>query len=365
MKRVTIIGTMSFLAIVIGFIFSARSQNSAEELMASGNALLKNGAYSEAIGMFHKIVSIEPKNFEAQFNLAYAYQQADQYDKAVVEYNRAISLEPKNPDCWANLGYVYEKLGKTNKAVDAITRSINLNPGNVDTRMNLAALYEESGALIQAATQYEGVIKTDGSRGSAYSGVARCMTQKGNIAGAKKYLAEAITVDANNADAHWLLGNILWKKENKNAEALKEYEIAVRLDENSQVYYENLALLQEEMGKKDDALVTWKKYLIYLNEALKKEEVKNHIDKLENGDAVSGGKSEATLSNEQAAQEHSAHTQELINDLRKKDKPDARRIEPQTVDIGPDLDNIGTDTGSIVDIREEARKKAESKKDTR
>jgi tetratricopeptide (TPR) repeat protein len=363
MKKAKLISIMSVLAVMCALVMPAFSQGSVEELMASGNALLKNGAYTEAIGTFRKVVGMEPRNFEAQYNLAFAYMQAERYDKAIAEFKRALSLEPRNAECWANIGFAYERQGKNSMAADAINRSVELNPSNVESRMNLAGMYENANAFDKAIAQYEAAIKTDGSRGDAYCGVARCMTEKGNIPGAKKYLSEAIAKDVNNAEAHWLMGNILWKKENKQGDALKEYEISVRLDQNSQVFYENLAKLQEEMGKKDDAIATLKKYLIYLNEAAKKEEVQGHIDRLERGETtVSTQKADSKEARMQAAEQNNERMQELKKELRKNEQPEAnKRMETQPVDINADFNN--KDTSATLDLRKEAKKKAEAKKE--
>lgn len=358
MKSPVPVAILSMLAVATLLVVPAQSQNSVEELMASGDNLLKNGAYTEAISVFRQITSKEPRNFEAQANLAFAYLEAERYDKAVVEYNKAISLDPRNAECWANVGFAYEKLGKTGKAADAIARSVELNPGNTEARMNLAAMYENAGAFDKAVAQYEAVIKTDGSKGEAYCGVARCLTEKGNIAGAKKYCQEGIAADPKNAEAHWLLGNISWKKENNQAEALKEYQKSVQMDENSQVFYENLALLQEDMGKKEDALATWKKYLIYLNEAIKKEEVQRRIDKLENGEPVSSTKTDAKASRQKAAEQNEAQMEQLKNDLHRGGATETKHIDAQPVDVGSDIDNISKDTTQGIDFKKEAKRKA-------
>ncbi len=365
MKNVSLTRIMSVLAAIIVFVAPVRSQQSVEDLMASGSGLLKNGSYTEAAGIFRKVVSMEPRNFEAQYNLAFAYLQSERYDKAVAEFNKALSLEPKNADCWANIGFAYERLGKTQKAADAISRSVELNPNNVEARMNLAAMYENANAFDKAIAHYEAVIKIDGSRSDAYNGVARCLSDKGNVPGAKKYLQEAISKDANNAEAHWLMANILWKKENNAVEAFKEYRTSITLDPNSQVFYENMALLQEEMGNKEDAIETWKKYLIYLNEAIKKEEVQKRIDKLERGETPGATpKSEAKINRDKSSQESAERMNALKSELRNDKKSDAKRLETQPVDIGSDIANISKDTSNAIDLRKEAKRKAESKKES-
>ncbi len=362
MRMTKLMGIMSVLAASVMLVAPARSQNSVEDLMSSGDNLLKNGAYTEAASVFRQVIAQDPRNFEAQANLAFAYLQAERYDKAVAQYNRALSLDPKNADCWANIGFAYQKLGKMGKAADAIYHSVELNPNNVDARMNLAALYENAGAFDKAVTQYEEAIRTDGKRGEAYSGVARCLIEKGNIAGAKKYCQEAIATDPTNADAHWQLGNILWKKESNKPEALKEYLTAVKLDENSQTFYENLGLLQEAMGEKDSALATWKTYLIYLNDPLKKEEVQKRIDRLENGATASSDNAAAAENREKASVQNEAQMQKLQSELHQDDSgAGAKRVDAPSVDVGSDLDKISQDTTQGIDFKKEAKEKAAKK----
>ena len=102
-------GVTGFFMCLLLMASSARSQ-SVEELMAQGDGLLKNGAYAEAVTVFRKIISQDPRNFEAQSNLAFSYLQSERYSNAVTEYNKAISLSPHSAESWLNLGYAYRKI---------------------------------------------------------------------------------------------------------------------------------------------------------------------------------------------------------------------------------------------------------------
>ena len=196
--------------------------------------------------------------------------------------------------------------------MEAIYHSIELDPNNVDGRMNLAAFYEDAKQYDKAIVQYEAVIKIDGAhRGEAYSDISRCLVEKGNIAGAKKYLNDALATNANNADAHWQLGNILWKKENNREEALKEYKAAVTLEPNTAEYYPNYALLLEDMNRKPEAVEVWKSALIYTNEALKKEEIQNRIDKLEKGESVSPTTQDKKIARQESDERSTAEMEKL------------------------------------------------------
>ena len=354
------LGVIGFFIFTLLIISDAHSQ-AVEELMAQGNGLLKNGAYTEAITVFRKVMAQDPRNFEAQSNLAFSYLQAERYTNAVNEYNRAIGLSPRNADCWLNLGFAYEKLGKRSKAIEAIHHAAELDPSNIDARMNLAAFYEDANQFEKAATLYEQVIKIDGAnRGDAYVGVARCLMEKGNIAGAKKYLSEAIAVNSNNAGAHWQLGNIYWKKEKKPEDALKEYKAATTLDPNSAEYYENHALLLEELGRKDEAIATWKSYMIYQSDALKKEETEQRIAKLERGESVVTSKEDKKILRANVDKQEKADLDKLKSEMRKDNggKGDTKRIDAPPPDVSGDLDDINKNQGEGLDLRKEAKKKA-------
>jgi len=353
-------GVIGFFIFTLLIISDAKSQ-AVEELMAQGNGLLKNGAYTEAITVFRKVLSQEPRNFEAESNLAFSYLQSERYTNAVNEYNRAIALSPRNADCWLNMGYAYEKLGKRSKAVEAIHRAVELDPSNIDARMNLAAFFEDANQFEKAVTLYEQVIKIDGAnRGDAYVGAARCLMEKGNVAGAKKYLNEGITTNPNNAAAHWQLGNIYWKKENKPEDAVKEYKTATTLDPNTAEFYENHALLLEDLHRKDEAIATWKSYMIYVNDALKKEQTEQRIAKLENGETVAASKEDKKIARDNLDQKEKADLDKLKSEMRKDNggKGDTKRIDAPPPDVSGDIDDINKSQGDSLDLRKEAKKKA-------
>jgi hypothetical protein len=76
---------------------------------------------------------------------------------------------------------------------------------------------------------------------------------------------------------------------------------------------------------------------------------------------VSSSKADSKAAREQSSQENTVRMQELKNELRKDNKPEAKRIETQPVDIGSDLNK--KDTTAALDLRKEAKKKAEAKKE--
>ena len=353
------------LFIVMLLFFSNVQSQSPEELMSQGNGLLSNGAYDEAITVFKKLISREPSSFEAQSNLAYAYLGAGRYQNAVTEYTKAISMSPRTAICWQNRGFAYDKLGKRGKAIEDIHHSIELDPSNMDARMNLAAFHEDAKSYDRAIAEYEAVIKIDGAHhAEAYTNAARCMLEKGNVKGAKKYLDDALAMNSNSAEAHYQLGNLYWKKEKKTEDALKEYKTATILESNNASYYENWALLLEDLNRKEEAVDTWKKCMIYLNEALKKDEIQARIDKLEKGESVAPTGADKKQVREESDKKTKEDMEKLKKEMRKDKGETSKRIDAPPPDVMGDIADINKNQGEDFDLRSAAKKKAATDKGT-
>jgi tetratricopeptide (TPR) repeat protein len=271
------------LAVCALFVFESAGE-SAEESMTQGNMLLQNGAYDQAVNQFRKVVNRDPSNFEAQFNLGFAYLNWGRLPAAITEFQNALKINSRCGECWSNIAMAYEKQGQSQKALDALHYSVQMNPNNIPARVNLATMYANYNRLAEAIAQYKQIIQIDGRNVDAHINLAKCLISQGNTQEAKTYLKSALSINPDDAEAYYELGNIAWKKEKSNKEAIDLYKKAIAIQPTSQVYYENLALIYEELNELEDAAATWKNYLIYLDDALKKVEIEDRIAMIEDGE---------------------------------------------------------------------------------
>lgn len=338
--------------LVVAVMSCAAWAQSIEAMMNSGQELLRNGAPSQATAVFRKVLARDPQHFEAQHNLGFSYLMMGRNADAVRELKRAIGLNGRNAETWANIAVAYENLGQEQKALDALYQSVRLDPSNVDARMNLATMYFNGGQMGSAIKQYKEVIAVDGGNVEAYTYLAKCLLEQGKVAQAKKYLQQSLGADANNAEAHWELGNIYWKRENSPDQALKEYRIAVSLEPSQHMYYQNLALLLEEQGNKQDAIDVWEKSLIYIDDALRKEKIRERIDVLRHGKPAEG---------ESVAEPPSLSTEnqieQLQKDLRKKEESETKVMQAAPVDFSSDFKKLEEEESEGIDLEEEMRKR--------
>jgi tetratricopeptide (TPR) repeat protein len=337
---------------------------SIESLMNSGNMLLQNGAYDQAVTKFRKVLSRDPGNFEAQFNLAFAYLNWGRHSSAVEELKKTLGINPRCAECWSNLALAFEALGQSDQALNALYKSVSVNPGNIEARTNLATMYVNYDRLSDAISQYKQVIQIDGSNVDAHVNLAKCLIAEGRIEEAKHYLNSALALNPNEAEAHWELGNIAWKKEDDKQQALEKYQKAISIEPNTHHFYEKKALLHEEMGDKEKALATWKKSMVYIDDALRKDEIQYRIDMLERGEAPSGKETPEALFGKNDKQKEDV--ERLRSELGREEDAEAQSptlITTQSLDVSGDMDELQEESESQFDfdVKKAVKKKIREK----
>ncbi|MDR2729038.1 MAG: tetratricopeptide repeat protein [Chitinispirillales bacterium] len=277
MKKSFWISSM-FAVLVMSCALSAQSS---EELMSSGNEMLSRGAFDQAVTQFKKIVSREPRNFEAQYNLAFAYLGWGRHSTAVEEFRKAINLRPNSSHAWGNLAIAYENMGKNGDAITALSNAVKYDPSNFTARVNLASMYANTGKNNQAINEYMSIVKNGHRESGVMLNLAKCLITANRTDEAKNYLHEAVAADPNNVEARYELADIFWKKEKDPAKAMQELKLAINVRPDVGGLYDQLANILEEQGKKAEAIEQLKKSLVYTSDVLAKERIQARIDRLE------------------------------------------------------------------------------------
>ncbi len=336
---------------------------SVEELMGQGNQLLQNSAYDQAVTKFRKVLGRDPGHFEAQFNLAYAYLNMARYPQAVQEFRKALAINRACAECWGNLALAYEAQGQDGEAMGALHEAVKTNPGNLEARMNLATMYANKNRVGDAIAQYKQIIQIDGQNITAHVNLAKCLVSQNKPKEAIGYLKSALAINPNDADAIYETGNLVWKADKNQQEALKLYRKAVTLEPNSQVFYENLGLLLEEMDQKEEAIDVWRKYLVYLDDALKKENIEGRIEMLERGEAPSGKESPEKLFGTTNRKSDVADLQAEVQGDRE-EGASARVISTRPMNVEGDLEGLDKESESDFDfdMKRAVKKKMKEKK---
>jgi len=352
MKKLVSAGSLALIVLAFGGPFMAKGQN-VEFFMSNGQGLLQRGAYSQAANAFKQALARDPGYFEAQYNLGLTYLQWGNSAQAVVELKKALNLQPKNSIVWSSLAVAYDNLNESDDAMEALTQAVTYDPDNTTARMNLAAMYANAKNMPQAIAQYRELVKMDGVNFEAMLNLSRCFVFTNQLAEAKEYLKQAITAEPNKGDAHSELGDIYLKNEHDTTKAIVEYQAAIMVEQNNPAYYQQLAWALQNINRKAEAIESWKKALLYLDDPLQKEEVQSRIDQLEksaetNSVAVGSKPVGSTM------------TRRQIEDLERVVRLDSsqmgRRLKSKPVDITGDLEQLNADSISSFDLTKSLNK---------
>ena len=120
-----------------------------------------------------------------------------QHEQAIAKFNEAIAIIPTCYNCYNNIAFSYTAMKDFAKAEEAYKKSMEVKPDDA----------------------------------AAYVGLAGILFNTGKSADAKPLVEKAVSLDPNNADAHYIYGMTLVATEAAKAKA--EFEAYVRLAPNA------------------------------------------------------------------------------------------------------------------------------------
>jgi predicted CXXCH cytochrome family protein len=177
----------------------------------------------------------------------------DHIAEASAALEKAVSLNPDVASPHVGLGIARARQGKVPEADAEFREAIRISPNSGEGHFNLANLLIFERDFPQATWEFEHAVKAEPTRIEfrlKYAGLLYTVRQ--NLA-AKEQVLAALGFDAESADAHHMLGNIL-EQEGEIAGALREYQAAVKLQpQNSRAQLDLGAVLIQTGDKKAGA----------------------------------------------------------------------------------------------------------------
>jgi len=105
--------------------------------------------YGGAIQSFQDALHDDPKSWDANLNLARAYDHAELNSKAIEVYKQCIKLRPDSSEPYHGIARVYQQLGFLNKAVLNYQKALSIER-RPDTYLDLADTYARQGNITAA-----------------------------------------------------------------------------------------------------------------------------------------------------------------------------------------------------------------------
>lgn len=182
-----------------------------------------------------------------------AYLQTGQMAQAVDSFQQALMANPQSADANYNLGATYYYLAKQTgqphlnpKSEDLLRQSLALNPGHVDAYRTLAALYVETQRPNEAFQLIRGWQVAQPANPEPLVEMARLYREHNDTARATQYLADALTLDPNNARALVAMGKVR-EEQGEYELALKNYTRSFQANAYQPQVAERIAALQQRV----------------------------------------------------------------------------------------------------------------------
>lgn len=147
----------------------------AQALMKPAADFREAGQLDSAMGLLRMVLSFQPDNPNANYEMAVIYYNMKSFDSAAVNFQRAVAAtEPKaatdsnyaafRNQALFNLAAVYQNAGKHKEAIEALRKYLGFNPSDDDARRALANSFRASG-MADSASAIEKTITSQPSGG--------------------------------------------------------------------------------------------------------------------------------------------------------------------------------------------------------
>ncbi|MGE5323172.1 MAG: tetratricopeptide repeat protein, partial [Actinomycetota bacterium] len=189
------------------------------------------GHYDLALQEFQRALFLEPHNADAMFGIARVYENQGRVKDAEDMFRKAVAIRPDYWDGHNKLGLFYYRQKRYSDAIAQFDQVIALTPDNVAGYINKGATYIESGDLDNAAAALQEAVKLSPSYG-IYANLGQIYYKQGKYAEAAKNTQEALNL--NDKDFRlWINLAAAYRWDNKNQEALAAYKHALPLLEEA------------------------------------------------------------------------------------------------------------------------------------
>ncbi len=224
-----------------------------------GGLLFDNRKYSEVIKILSKAIDNFPDDFVMNLILGLAYSQTDNDVKAKIFLSKAVELNPLDITALSALGYTLSQLKESDEAIIYLKKALQIDPENVDLMGTLGLIYDGKESWKECDSIYSLALSIDSTNALINNNFAYSLSKRGEqLELALKMVTFALEKDPYNSSYLDTKGWVYFK--------LGEYDKAKEFIQKSidvggekAIILDHLGDVLFMMGKKDEAIKTWKK----------------------------------------------------------------------------------------------------------
>jgi tetratricopeptide (TPR) repeat protein len=212
-----------------------------------------------AVGAFESAVRIDPRSWEAQYNLALALLQQHKSSLAAEHLSLAVRAKPDLLPAHNALGTVFMDGGKLPEAEREFREVLRLDAKNVYALDLLAQILSSQHRYVAAISYWNQALAIQPGDAAMEIAVAVAHSQNGDPKQAIEILKELIKAQPNAPLAHFNLATI-YAHQSQFREAADEYQEALHLDPRDDTSRLSLVKALTTIGLYSDALEPAQEY---------------------------------------------------------------------------------------------------------
>jgi len=212
-------------------------ENHAEAHTLLGYTLGQQGDLAAGLAHLERAVKLRPESADARYSLGVALWYSGSRDRALTELRESVRLDPAAGGSHAFLGAAMRERGDWPAARASLQRAIAVLPPTAAVYIDLGIIYLRSGELDKAVGPL-----------AAGLNLPAPWVPTPDWQNAIDGLRQALSVNANAAEAHNVLGRVLGRAGASSSEVAAAFREAIRLRPDFAEAHNNLGLVLIQAG---------------------------------------------------------------------------------------------------------------------
>jgi tetratricopeptide (TPR) repeat protein len=197
---------------------------------------------SKAVEIYKTCIALKPERYEAYSGIAHVYQQLGFLSRAVAYYQKALARESR-PELYLALADAYARQGDVARARDILQQAKTLLP-RADYDVRLGEIFRRSDDLKRACAAWEEALKVDPRRGDVKLDLALAYERLKRSAESDRLFRQLLAAYPRSALVHFSRAWSLYSRGDPYG-ARVEAQIVERLAPTAVVQHYNEQLLAE------------------------------------------------------------------------------------------------------------------------
>ena len=226
------------------------------ELTQAESAIEKKD-YATAEPLLKKIVTADPGNYQAWFDLGFVYNGLGNTQESIAAYRKSVAAKPDVFESNLNLGVMLAKTGQPDaeqflRVATTLKPTANVNEGHARAWLSLAQLLESS-KPDEAIEAYNQAAALEPKDPGPHLSAGLLLEKENHFADAEQEYKQALAIDPNSTDALTGMANIYMRGQ-RYADAAGVLRKLVALHPGDAAAHMQLGRLLATAGQNDDAL---------------------------------------------------------------------------------------------------------------